>query len=216
MFFSRLFSYKRKFKSNLGCVCFGWKSLSEMFFWKCGCLVGPKIDFRWPKKKGFDYGNEFPFLFSLQMNFGERESERAKGRRPSSSPVRWLPANPKLQSSPTAPLIAKHRVDHDRRSASRDRNRRRGWIGLELGVRRRSSDWTGARSSSSRELALSLSLSLRNSFEVKIGTEIHFRSRSLFFLVNGNQFPDQPNTRISRKAFPKVIFTQNKHTLSWI
>ena len=32
------------------------------------------------KKKGFDYGNEFPFLFSLQMNSGERERERARAR----------------------------------------------------------------------------------------------------------------------------------------
>ena len=33
------------------------------------------------KKKGFDYGNEFPFLFSLQMNFGERERERERERK---------------------------------------------------------------------------------------------------------------------------------------
>ena len=65
--------------------------LGENHFRKCGCLVGPKnrifrklisVD---RKKKGFDYGNEFPFLFSLQMNSGEREreraSERARGRR---------------------------------------------------------------------------------------------------------------------------------------
>ena len=37
------------------------------------------------------------------------------------------------------------------------RDQRRGWTGLELGVRRQSSDWTGARSSSFRALALSLS-----------------------------------------------------------
>ena len=69
-------------------------------------------------------------------------------------------------------------------------------------------------------LALSLSLSLRNSFEVKIGMEIHFRSQSLFFLgqrksISGKfYFPDQLNTRISRKAFPEMIFTQNKHSLN--
>ena len=33
-----------------------------------------------PKKKGFDYGNEFPFLFSLQMNSRERERERERER----------------------------------------------------------------------------------------------------------------------------------------
>ena len=26
--------------SDLGCVCFGWKSFPEMLFRKCGCLVG--------------------------------------------------------------------------------------------------------------------------------------------------------------------------------
>ena len=40
----------------------------------------------------------------------------------------------------------------------------------------------------------SLSLSLRNSFEVKIGTEIHFRSQSLFFL----------STKIN---FQKILFS---------
>ena len=76
--------------SDLGCVCFGWKSFSEMLFRKCGCLVGlensifRKLISVDPKKKGFDYGNEFPFLFSLQMNSWERERERARGRqRPS-------------------------------------------------------------------------------------------------------------------------------------
>ena len=28
--------------SILGCVCFGWKSLLKMLFWKWGCLVGPE------------------------------------------------------------------------------------------------------------------------------------------------------------------------------
>ena len=55
--------------------------------------------------------------------------------------------------------------------------------------------------------SLSLSLSLRNSFEVKIGTEIHFRSQSLFFSVNGNQFPENPIFRTNQTlAFPEKHF----------
>ena len=87
----------------------------------------------------------------------------------------------------TAPSIA---ID-SAISRSVDRDRRRSQTGLELEVCQRSLNWTGARSSSSRALALSLSLSLQNSFEVKIGTEIHFCRQSLFFFwVNGNQFPE--------------------------
>ena len=60
----------------------------------------------------------------------------------------------------------------------------------------------------------SLSLSLRNSFEVKIGTEIHLRSQSLFFSVNGNQFPKNSIFQTNQtSAFPEMIFTQNKHSL---
>ena len=56
-------------------------------------------------------------------------------------------------------------------------------------------------------LALSLSLSLRNSFEVKIGMEIHFRSQSLFFWVNGNQFPENSIFRTNQTpAFPEKHF----------
>ena len=60
----------------------------------------------------------------------------------------------------------------------------------------------------SRSRSLSLSLSLWNSFEVKIGTEIHFRSQSLFFfLVNGNQFPENSIFRTNQTpAFPKKHF----------
>ena len=31
--------YNLIFVCHLGCVCFGFKSLSKMFFCKCGCLV---------------------------------------------------------------------------------------------------------------------------------------------------------------------------------
>ena len=90
--------------------------------------------------------------------------------------------------------------------------RRRLQLGCANGA-----DWLCFSLSCSR----SLSLSLWNSFEVKIGTEIHFRSQSLFFFFGQRKsisgkfyFPDQPNTRISEKAFPEMIFTQNKHSLS--
>ena len=79
-------------------------------------------------------------------------------------------------------------------------------------VRANSADWLCF--SLSRSLSLSLSLSLRNSFEVKIGAEIHFRSQSLFFWVNGNQFPENSIFRTNQTlAFPEMIFTQNKHSL---
>ena len=79
--------------------------------------------------------------------------------------------------------LAKHRADCDRREgefAISDRDRRRWCLRTVL-----TGAWcvrtarTGF--SLSRSRSLSLSLSLRNSFEVKIGTEIHFRSQSLFF-----------------------------------
>ena len=71
--------------------------------------------------------------------------------------------------------LAKHRADRDRRNASRDRDlgsRSSNWSsqdrrGLELGVRQRSSDWTGARSSTITR-SLSLSLFFRKYFEVKM------------------------------------------------
>ena len=113
--------------------------------------------------------------------------------------------------------LAKHRADHDRREgefAISDRDWRRWCLRTAL---------TGAWTCERRQLvmllplalSLSLSLSLRNSFEVKIGMEIHFRSQSLFFLgqrksISGKfYFPDQPNTRISKNVFPEMIFTQD-------
>ena len=91
------------------------------------------------------------------------------------------------------------------RSRSTLSNRRRG---LELDwVRRQSSDWTGARLPHAR----SLSPFFRNSFEVNIGTEIHFRGQSLFFSVNGFQFPENRIFRtnqthlFSGKSFPESL-----------
>ena len=83
--------------------------------------------------------------------------------------------------------LAKHRADRNQREGgfaidgAGACERRR----LELG-RANGADWVSVSLLRSR----SLSLSLRNSFEVKIGTEIHFRSQSLFFWVNENQFPE--------------------------
>ena len=58
--------------------------------------------------------------------------------------------------------------------------------------------------------SLSLSLSLRNSFEVKIGTKIHFRSQSLFFWVNGNQFSE--NSIFWTNQIPAFL---EKHFKKW-
>ena len=91
------------------------------------------------------------------------------------------------------------------RSRSTLSNRRRG---LELDwVRRQPSDWTGARLPHAR----SLSPFFRNSFEVNIGTEIHFCGQSLFFSVNGFQFPENRIFRtnqthlFSGKSFPESL-----------
>ena len=71
---------------------------------------------------------------------------------------------------------------------------------LELG-RANGADWVSV------SLLRSRSLSLWNSFEVKIGTEIHFRSQSLFFWVNGNQFPENSIFRTNQTpAFPEKHF----------
>ena len=76
--------------------------------------------------------------------------------------------------------------------------------GLELGVCRQSSDWTGA---CDCLFFLSLSLSVRNSFEVKIGTEIHFRGQSVFFSVNWNWFPENSIFRTNQTpSFPEKHF----------
>ena len=92
------------------------------------------------------------------------------------------------------------RRDHDRRldlmkrrSRSREAPRRSRLVRRrvrDLGsqstalVLANGTDWSLVRANGADWLcfSLSLSLSLRNSFEVKIGTEIHFRSQSLFFL----------------------------------
>ena len=98
--------------------------------------------------------------------------------------------------------LAKHCADRDRREgefAISDRDRRRWCLrtastGTWTCERRR----LGLCLPLALALSLSLSLSLQNSFEVKIGTEIHFRSQSLFFWVNGNQFPENSIFRINQ------------------
>ena len=67
----------------LGCVCFGFKLISEMLFHKIGCLVGPE---NWVKLKMFSVltvkqeqwgGKYFLSLFSLQTISGD--AYRKKG-----------------------------------------------------------------------------------------------------------------------------------------
>ena len=67
-----------------------------------------------------------------------------------------------------------------------------------------------ARSRTARSASPSLSLSLWNSFEVKIGMEIHFRSQSLFFSVNGNQFSE--NSIFRTNQTPAFL---EKHFQKW-
>ena len=76
----------------------------RMFGWS-GKFYFPKIDFCWPKKKGFDYGNEFPFLFSLQMNSGEGERESERETETQSAPFA-RPSSSQRRSQAPAPSIA--------------------------------------------------------------------------------------------------------------
>ena len=75
-----LFSYL-----SLRCVCFRWKSLPEMLFWKCGCLVGPEnrifrklisVD---RKKKALTTEIILHFHFHFKV-FLEKERERERER----------------------------------------------------------------------------------------------------------------------------------------
>ena len=102
--------------------------------------------------------------------------------------------------------LAKHRANRYWREgefAISDRNRRRWCLRTApTGAWCVQTAQTGYASPSR-----SLSLSLRNSFEVKIGTEIHFRSQSLFFWVNENQFLENSIFRTNQTpAFPKKHF----------
>ena len=97
----------------------------------------------------------------------------------------------------------------DRRQLELGASERRGLVLLPLanGADPRSRTARSALRSHALALSLSLSLSLRKSFEVKIGTEIHFRSQSLFFSVNGNQFPENSIFRTNQTpAFPEKHF----------
>ena len=81
----------------------------------------------------------------------------------------------------------------------------------------------------SLSFSLSLSLSLSFSLFLSLGSEFIWSenrnenefpwSKGIFYsqlkLISRKfYFPDQPNTRIYGKAFPEVIFTQNKHSLN--
>ena len=102
------------------------------------------------------------------------------------------------------------------RSAQCDRRGAIDWCVRSARTRARGSpaivelDWSLGASSPSPSLSLSLSLSLRNSFEVKIGTEIHFRGQSLFFSVNWNWFPENSIFQTNQT----FAFTE-KHFRKW-
>ena len=73
--------------SDLGCVCFGWKSFSEMLFRKCGCLVGPEnrifrklISVDQKKKKALTTEMNFRSYFHFKW-IPERERERERERK---------------------------------------------------------------------------------------------------------------------------------------
>ena len=79
---------------------------------------------------------------------------------------------------------------------------------------------TGARTGDLGSLSLSLSLRLTQKwFEVKIWASNHFRGQRLILhgqlqITSGKFiFHAQPNTRIYGKAFPEVVWSQNKHSL---
>ena len=93
------------FFGQYGCVCFGWKSLSKMFFRKWWCLVGPKNRiFRklisiGPKKMALTTEIILHFHFHFKV-FPEKERERERVLDrwwSSSSPVRRSLANPEFQ-----------------------------------------------------------------------------------------------------------------------
>ena len=69
-------------------------------------------------------------------------------------------------------------------------------------------------------LSLSLSVWVRKWFEVKIFTSNHFRVKltkthdQLKIFFRKFIFHAQPNTHIYGKVFPKMIWSQNKHSLS--
>ena len=72
-------------KYNLGCVCFGWKSLPKMLFQKWGCLVGPensifrKLKSVDPKKMPLTTEIDLHFYFPFKA-FPENERERERAR----------------------------------------------------------------------------------------------------------------------------------------
>ena len=113
-----------RIRFDLGCVCFGWKSLPEMLFRKWGCLVGPENSiFR--KMKSVDPKN-VPLTTEMLLHFyftfkgfpkNERERERARARRRSSG----------IASSSSSPRS---------RSTARSRRRSRSREEGEIAIRR--------------------------------------------------------------------------------
>ena len=93
---------------TLGCVCFGWKSFSEMLFGKCGCLVGPENRIFWKlisiDRKKMALTTEiilhFHFHFKVFLE-KERERERACERKKTE-----LQSSPMIAGEPRAPVRA--------------------------------------------------------------------------------------------------------------
>ena len=108
--------------STLGCVCFGFKLISEMLFRKIGCLVGPE---NWVKLKMFLVltikqeqwgGKYFLSLFSLQTISGDAQRKKGltdaqtQGERESSSTS--TPTKPRSRLTSTKLRPAQPSSDH--------------------------------------------------------------------------------------------------------
>ena len=177
-------------------------------------------------KKSKSHRERDRFVGSWREGFGSPVKSKALGR--------WQ--SRRLMSRR---LVSRRLVS--RRLVSRRLVSRRLWVedrfvdrwvegfGSKIGswVRRsaKSKAWSGlwVRRRSWRLLSLSLSFCawVRKWFEVKILTETNFRVKSIkahgqLKIFSGKFiFHAQPNTRIYGKAFSKVIWSQNKHSLSW-
>ena len=181
------------------------KSISEKYsiFRKC----------YFPKRKIFLciwlYFKKFSKKYFLV--FGKCYKEKDKTRKTNTAPRLTLTINWVRRHAPV------RRPRHQSRSREAPRRLRlaRRWV---RDLRSRSTalvlandaDWSlDVRTALTGSLSpsRSLSLPLRNSFEVKIGTEIHFRSQSLFFWVNRNQFSENRIFRTNQtSAFPEKHF----------
>ena len=114
---------------NLGCVCFGWKSLPEMLFRKWGCLVGPENSIFWklksvdPKKKPLTTEIDLHFYFPFKAfpeNERERESTRAREEK-------WRTRSRRREIAPLVAISRRRDRAVDRDLASARSRRREIW-----------------------------------------------------------------------------------------